>query len=379
MVKFFSEAIFHYRAVVELTKIVFTRSPSDCVPAVQQTLADAIKFSGDVGFQSVVYRLSLKDIPGYYLKLISSWIFADVLVAVYPSFYRFAVSNDHPLRAWDDFLFRILNTLKPKNKRILFLYDLPIEQGFGESRGQFYDSKSYELESRILRSFDILCVFNRNMREIVRDRYNLAEEKFVELELPDYGIKPKRKRHRIAHNRGWNVFYIGNGDRHYDGEWMSRLKKVDYVRYEFLGLNWDWIEHLGRDDFTRHGLYTQQELCDYMHANADFGIIAYADRMSDYCKYACPSKFGAYVTAGVPILVKANCQYVASLVKRYGIGLPFHSVDQIPALTKALSESRYEKMRDACQCLSEKLSNGYYFKRALAESLQVLGSPQGSP
>jgi hypothetical protein len=172
------------------------------------------------------------------------------------------------------------------------------------------------------------------------------------------------------------VFYIGYGDKRYAGEWMSRLRKVDYVRYEFLGLNWDWLWQLNRDDLTWHFLGTQQEVCDYMHANADFGLIAYAGGMSDYYKYACPSKFGAYVTAGVPILVKSDCPYVASLVRKYGIGLPFHSFDQIPGLAKALSESQYEKMRNACLRLSDKLFNGYYFKRALAESLQVLGAPR---
>lgn len=284
------------------------------------------------------------------------------------------MSNVNPLRAWDGFLFRLLNKLKRKNKRILFIYDLPIDQALPQGDSQFYDSKSYELERRILRCFDILCVFNDNMREIIRDRYNLADEKFVEFECSDYGIRPKRERHRSTHKRGWSVFYIGQGDKGYAGEWMIRLRKVDYVRYEFLGLNWDWIGQLKRDDLIWHGLYTQQELCDYMRANADLGIIAYADVMSEYSKCICPSKFGAYVTAGVPILVKADCPYVASLVKKYGIGLPFHSFDQIPAITKALSESHYEKMRKACQRLSDRLSNGYYFKHALAESLQLLDS-----
>lgn len=337
---------------------------------------DAIKFSEEVGFRSVLFGMSVKELPAYYLKLITSWIFADVLVSIYPWFYRNGVSNANPLRVWDDCFFRLLSKLKRKNKRILFLYDLPIEQGLRERRGQFYDSRSYELERRIVRCFDILCVFNRNSREILRDRYDLAEEKFVEFGCPDYGIRPKNKTHRSADKRRWNVFYIGNGDKHYAGEWMIRLRKVDYMRYEFLGLNWDWIRQLRRDDLTWHLLRTQQEVCDYMHANADFGIIAYADGMNDYYKYTCPSKFGAYVTAGVPILVKEDCPYVASLVKRYGIGLPFHSFDQIPTLAKTLSRFRYVKMRNACRRLSDKISNGYYFKRALAESLQVVGSPQ---
>ena len=360
-----------------MDKRIFSRNPSDCQqwPAVQQTLADAIKFSEDAGFRSVEFGGSLKELPGYYLKLLSSWIFADVLVCIYPWFYRNRVDNANMLRGLrdlDDFLFRLLNKLKRKNKRILFLYDLPIEQGLAEFGGQSYDSKSYELERRIVRCFDVLCVFNRNMREIIRDRYELAEEKFVEFECPDYGIRPKSEGHRSADKRRWSVFYIGNGHRRYAGRWMIRLRKVDYVRYEFLGLNWDWIGHLNRDDITWHSPYTQQELCDYMHANADFGIIAYSDGISDYSKYTCPSKFGAYVTAGVPILVKSDCPYVVSLVKKYGVGLPFHSFDQIPELTRALSESQYQKMRNACKRLSNRLSNGYYFKRALAESLQVL-------
>lgn len=348
------------------------------MPAVQQTLTDAIKFSEVAGFRSVLFGMSLKELPAYYLKLISCWVFADVLVGIYPWFYRNGVSNANPLRAWDNLLFRLLGKLKRKNKRILFLYDLPIEQGLRERGDQFYDSTSYELERRIVRCFDVLCVFNRDAREIIRDRYDLADEKFVEFECPDYGIRPRKEGFEkgIAEKRRWNVFYIGSGEKRYAGEWMRRLRKVDYVRYEFLGSNWEWIGELKRDDFTWRFLDTQQEVCDYMHANADFGIIAYAEGMSDYYKYTCPSKFGAYVTAGVPILVQADCPYVASLVERYGVGLPFHSFDEIPALTRALSEPHYEKMRNACQRLSDRLSSGYYFKRALAESLRVLGAPR---
>lgn len=353
-----------------VNKVVFSQNPSDCSPAVQQTLTDAIKFSEQAGFRSILFGSSPKELPIHYLKLISSWLSADVFVTIYPWFCRNGVSNDNPFRGWDDFLFRLLNRLKRKNKTILFIYDLPIEQGLLR-QAQLYDSKSYELECQILRCFDILCVFNRNMREVIRDRYNLANEKFVEFECTDYGIRPKGER-RSAHEGRGNLFYIGNGDKYYAGEWMIRLRQVDYVRYEFLGSNWERISDLKRDDFTSRFLTTQQEVCDYMHANADFGIITYADKQNSYSNYGCPSKFGAYVTAGVPILVSTDCAYITSLVEKYGIGLSFDSFQQIPELIKALSDSEYERMRESCQRLAEKLYTGYFFKRALAESLRKL-------
>lgn len=338
----------------------------------QRVLTDAIKLSVDMGFRSVVFGGSLKHLPSYYVKLVSSWLFADVFVTIYPWLLRNWISNDNPLREWDDFLIGLLHGLKRKNRMILFLYDLPIDQAILSGEGEGYDEKSYKLEGKILHCFDVLCVYNSSMRELIRDRYDIKDERFVEFECLDYGIKPSTERQRIVRERKWNVFYIGNGDRRYAGDWMNQLMCDDNVRYHFLGQNWDWLSRIERSDITWRFLRTQQDVCDHMHANADFGIVAYADKMNDYFKYECSSKLTAYVTAGVPILVRANCSYNASLVEKYGIGLSFDSFEQIPELVEALSDSEYERMRESCQRLAKRLYTGYFFKRALAESLQRL-------
>jgi hypothetical protein len=285
--------------------------------------------------------------------------------------------NDNPVRIWDNILTQLLYKLKRKTKTILFVFDLPIDQGRLTGAGEFFDSKSYELECRAFHCFDILCVFNRGMAERIRERCNIAAERFVEFECLVYGVRPSTYEDRKPPKGKWTLFYAGNGDRLYVGEWMNHLKRTDNVSYHFVGPNWDWLSGANRDDVTLHSQMAQQELCDYLHSNADFGIITYAEPFSSYAEYGCPSKFGAYVTAGVPILVNANCKYVASIVEKYDVGLSFDSFEQIPDILGRLSDSDYARLRERCQMLAEKLVHGYFLKRALAESLRKLHVAQG--
>ena len=343
------------------------------MPAVEQTLTDAIRSAENLGFRSLTYRKRLNARPACYLKLIGSWFLADVAVAIYPWFLWNGVYNFNPrFRAIDKAFLGLLRRSKRQVRTILFVIDLPIEQAIVTGDGRNCDTESYEIESRILRCFDILCVYNAAMREIIRSRYDLGLEKFVEFEYFDYGIQPHSQHETSVCKRGWKVFYTGYWDKYYTGDWVSRLKPADNVAYHFVGSNWDWLSGEKRADFSWHSHMTQQELCDYLYSNADFGIIAYAERLSSYLDYACPSKFGAYVTAGVPILVSANCKYVASLVEKYSVGLSFDSVEQIPDILDHLSDTDYARLRERCQMLAKKLTQGYFFKRALGESLRKL-------
>ena len=310
--------------------------------------------------------------PYHYAKLFLSWISPDVFMTTYPFFCRYCVRKSNPLRTADELLYALLRRLKGNTRTILFLYDLPIEQAVAMGRFHLCDEKSYQLEHRILQCFDILCVFNRRTRTVISERYGIPSERFVEFELPDYGIAPSFRERRKIWEGKWRVMIAGNGERRYAGEWINQLEHVDNIRYEFLGPNWDWLSKTGRSDVTYRFLKSRQNLCDYMHVNADFGIIAYSESMSRYFEYACPSKFGAYVAAGLPILVSSDCTYPAHLAKKHGIGLVFYSYKQLPEMIGRLSESEYDIMRDRCLRLADKICNGFYLKRAVSESLHKL-------
>jgi len=357
---------------LRMDKVLFSRRPRDCVPAVEQTLGDAINFSREFGFRDVLYSYSYHEMPVYYLKLLASWRSADVLMAIYPWLCRNSFSALNPIRDVESIFFEHLLRLKHRIGTILFVYDLPIEQAIFSGRGKFYGTKSFELESKVLNCFDILCVFNLAMRKHIRDRYNIDDGRFVEFECPDYCMRPNVAPRLHSGQGKWNIFYASGWTKGYTGEWMKRLKKVNGLTWNFLGADWDWLSRENRQDFFWRLLNTNQKVCDYLASYADFGIITYSEGVNVYSNYGCGSKFGAYLTAGVPILVNENCKYVASLVRKYGLGLSFDSVERIPDLLMHLPDSDYVKFTRNCEQFAEKMRNGYFFKRALAEALRRL-------
>jgi len=356
-----------------MKKVLFSRNPKDCVPSVEQTLRDVISSSRSFDFRSVLYDQTLHELPLYYMKLSKSWQSSDVLMAVYPWVCRNGLSVLNPIRDLEMIFFEHLRRSKGRMRTILFVYDLPIQQAILSGRGKFYDKKSYEVEEEILKCFDILCVFNLAMREHFRERYAIDDRTFVEFECSDYYISPYTARRQNSGGGKWNIFYAGSWTEGYTGEWMSRLRRVDGLTWYFLGANWDWLSKENRHDFSWRSLNTNQKVCDYLASYADFGILTYSERMNAYLNYGCGSKFGAYVTAGVPILVDENCKYVASVVGKYGLGLSFDSVERIPDLLANLTDSDYVELTRHCQLFAEKMRNGYFFKHALAQALRKLG------
>lgn len=293
-----------------LNKILFSATPSDSSFAVQQTLVDAIRFSGEIGFRSVLFKKSLGR-PGHYAKLVSSWFSADVLVVTYPYFCRYCVRTNNTFHVADEALFGLLGRVRKRSRGILFVDDLPLDQALARGRASMVDSRSFALEEKILKCFDVLCVLNDRTCEIIARRYGIPKDRFVVHEIYDYGTTPNSPKRKRSSGDPFKIVTAGNGERGYSGDWITHVGPSDNITYEFIGPNWDWLSGLRRSDITQKVFKSTQELSDYMHSQADFGIIAYSDNMSRYFQHSFPAKFGAYVTAGVPILVLSNCTYVA--------------------------------------------------------------------
>jgi hypothetical protein len=204
------------------------------------------------------------------------------------------------------------------------------------------------------------------MRKIIRERYGIANERFVEFEILDYGValNPPLEHNLPCFN--WNLVYAGNCDAYHIGSWVQHLPRTEKVHYEFFGPNWS--SNLSRRDIEYKGLLgTQDELADYISRNAHFGIIAAGPGTTKYYDYTSTSKFGSYMCAGVPIIVSSQCRYIASLVRKYEIGIVLDSFGDLPALVRDVSEMEYAGMRNHCLRLGAKIRTGHFFKRVPAE------------
>lgn len=329
-----------------------------------------------MGFQPVVLSKSLKNAAAlpYYARLLMSWKRADMFLTIYP-YFCYPTFGSNPLRRIDERLMRYLHTSANGVGSVLYVVDLPIEQILAVQRQALVDKKAYQIERQVFRSFDILCVFNEQMKKFINERYDISKDKFVEFGVLDHSatFAPLET---DPHTGRWRIAYAGDWDRIRVGDWAKELPQTSTICYEFMGKNWGCVFALGRADIVYRGSINDDDsLLRYISANADFGIIEMPPLTKRYSNYGSTSKFGAYVAAGVPILVSSGCTYIASLVTKYGIGLVFNSLSDIPLLTQDLSASLYADMRKHCLELGRKLRTGYFFKRAIAESLHKLGLP----
>jgi hypothetical protein len=328
-------------------------------------------FAEEIGFRPVMFDGFLKR-PSYYVKLIASWKIAKALLALYPMYCRGCFATTNPFRDLDMRLLDFLDQWNQKQRSILFVDDLPIQQTLALDKRGRIDRKSYEIEEKIFRLFDVLCVYNGTAKRTISERYGIPTDKFVEIGLRDYGVRPRQHRPNRSLPLRWNLVCVGNGERVYSGEWAKELPRSDIISYKFIGANWDWISEIGRADLTHELPMSPQVLSDYVSKYAHFGIVAYSRKINDYSKYICPSKVATYLSTGLPILAISECEYVAFLVRKYEIGISLDSFGELPDVIRNLTESDYENMRKNCAQLAEKITRGYFFKRAVVEALGKL-------
>ncbi|MFQ5885467.1 MAG: hypothetical protein ACE5IO_10260, partial [Thermoplasmata archaeon] len=230
------------------------------------------------------------------------------------------------------------------------------------------------VEEILMKSFDVLCVFNEQMKKAIIGRYDISDKKFVEFEILDYGVVFSPSKGKECETSRWTIVYAGGLDKKYLGEWVKDLPRSEAMRYEFIGTNGDWLSEINRGDFIYRGFMNPENLLNHISRNAHFGIIGMAsDAWREYCNYGTTSKFSAYLSAGLPLVVSSEYVYISSLVKKYGIGLLFDSLNDISARVQDLSASDYERMRNRCLRLGERIRTGRFFKRAVSRAMNRLG------
>jgi len=347
-------------------KIYFTPHPASLgfSPASRQTINDVINFSSEIGFKPVLLGRRAK-IPInpliYYLKMIKYWAIADIILATYPYICR--PTHDNPFRLLESKLIEKRN----KNKfSILYVIDLPIEQFL--SGGKNVDKKAYKIEERILKSFDVLLVFNGNMKKQIQANYGIDDKKFVEFEILDYGVDYKPMNEKSI-SKPVRIVYSGDLGQP-QSKWIQRLPYSENILYELSGPNGEWIDKLGKKNTLYKGVIPNNQFFEFL-SQCHFGIIYRDFKRINYYEFTSTSKLSAYMVAGLPILVPSSYLYLTSLVKKYGVGYSFDSFDEIPTIVNSLTESDYNKIRDNCTNLGEKIKNGYFFETAVKKALEA--------
>ena len=151
---------------------------------------------------------------------------------------------------WDAGLNQFLKHVRSHHKTLLYIVDLPLEQSSINGR---VNSSLFQIEGSIFRSFDKLCVFNANMKDRIRELYDIPDDRFVEFEMLDYGIDAGQQG-SIEQNGIWTIAFTGNLDQRYIGEWPRDIVPNKNIIYEFFGPRGEWTSEMGRNDVVYKGI-----------------------------------------------------------------------------------------------------------------------------
>ena len=332
-----------------------------------QTLKDGLRFSSEIGFVPVKLETRLNKLK-FVTKLFLNYFNKDVILAIYP--YIYSPLKTRHIRTLKCFL---ITKLIRKKFFILYVVDLPIHQNRAVNNYKVIDKKAYHLEKKLFESAGVICVFNKLMKETIQENAHVPDEKFVEFEILDYGVKVPQSK-KTKPETPIKIVYAGNLERKLMGSSVSALPQVKSINYEFFGLNGDWIGAVKRQDIKYCGvLQLEEELLKYISNNAHFGLIL-QDLNNTYLTYyrnmGSTSKFSAYIIAGLPILVPSSYSYISYLIKKYRIGYSFDSLQDIPNIVSEVNSEEYDKIRENCLKLGEKIREGYFFKRAINNALK---------
>lgn len=338
--------------------------------ASRKLISDLIRFSSEIKFNPIILgrRNKFSEVCNYYFEMIKWWCKANVILTIYP-YICINLRRNYFLRKFETML---INWLNKNIRSILYIVDLPIKQVTIKEK---HDSKTYmrlcEIEERIFKSFNILLVFNETMKREIQEKYDFDDDKFILFEMLDYWtnnicIGEKRLQRPIK------VAFLTSNLNKNNFSWIGKLPFSNDISYSFFGNGGEWITKLNREDINYKSIIPPQKIPEFLSNQYHFGMINYDVSTENYLKYGSTSKFSAYMAAGLPVLCSSKLTYPSYIIEKYGVGLLFDSLDEIPELISGLNEEEYNRMRYKCIELGEKVRQGYFFKKAVNSALQKL-------
>ncbi|HEX7393096.1 MAG TPA: hypothetical protein VF374_09160, partial [Thermoplasmata archaeon] len=297
-----------------------------------------------------------------------------ILLSVYP-YISSPIRKANPYLSLEKRYLPLLRKMNKKTKTVLYIVDLPIDQAIANGQPDVATKAAYKAEEKLLKNTDILMVFNDAMKDLIKERYGIEDQRFVEFQTLDYGVNVSVfKEKELPRKRV--VTSIGTlANKKTLGALIDGIQEHEDIKWEFYGQEGEWISGLGRTDIVYEGFsFDQAELAQHLAEKSHFGLIWREPNplLDKYHSLTSTSKFGAYVSAGVPVLVPARFAYISALAREHEVGIVFDSPSDIPRIVAGTTPKEYAHIRDKCLDLGAKLSSGYFFKNAVEEAMKRL-------
>lgn len=109
-------------------------------------------------------------------------------------------------------------------------------------------------------------------------------------------------------------------------------------------------------------------------AEGEFGIVWYGPTLEggggplgEYLQYNAPHKMSLYLRCGLPIIIWSKAG-LSSFVEKNNIGICVSSLEELEGVFTRMSAEQYAQMKRNALQIGERLSQGFYFSKALRQA-----------
>lgn len=242
---------------------------------------------------------------------------------------------------------------------ILLIHDI-------ESLRKMFDDMNDEFEKLDDFSFKVsnyIIVHNEKMKEYLISERNVSKSKIIVLGLFDYLINE-----RILSSTSENVIVVaGNLDNKKSGYIYKLDKYMKKYKLNAYGVNCDI------DNFSGNylGSFSPEIIPNKLEGK--YGLVWDGDQLEtcygtvgNYLKYNNSHKVSLYIVSELPIIVWKESA-LAKFIEKEKIGISISSLCELEKKIESIDSQEYDLMKKNIQMYAEKLSDGYFLKKAIKE------------
>ena len=223
-------------------------------------------------------------------------------------------------------------------------------------------------EIRRLSHGDYIIAHNESMKRWLIEKG--CQVPVGELEIFDYLSETKALPHGIVH-KPYEVVYAGALSLRKNTFLYEVGAYVHSFRFNLYGNGFELDKAQGKTRFVYKGFVRSDDLI--ATAQGDFGLVwdgfsvdACTGDFGEYLKYNNPHKTSLYIRCELPVIIWDQAA-LAAFVRNNGIGICVASLAELDSVLEGLTSEQYAVMKRNVAVISERLSAGYYIRKALSE------------
>lgn len=222
---------------------------------------------------------------------------------------------------------------------------------------------------------DYIIAHNNHMKKWLEN--NKCPVPIGTLEIFDY-LSESVPKSKHTPEKDFNIIYAGALNHRKNTFLYDAGKYASNYHYTLYGNGFEHEIAANPEKFICKGFTPSDKLIETV--DGDFGLVwdgnsttKCAGDWGSYLKYNNPHKTSLYIRCDLPVIVWKQSA-MASFVEREHIGICIDSLQNLSVFLQKLQPAEYNEMRRNVEKISQRLANGYYFKKAAQEAINYLTS-----